>query len=124
MQFFAASLLAFAAVAFAQGAAPQGGADAEPCPPQFKLQCCQHVISAPDAALFKITVDPKANPGLAGTSCKFMLRYPERRRNPIADIPCVQVLLSPLPASALLTPSAARTSSLLSALLAFPHKRV
>jgi hypothetical protein len=69
--------LALAALALAQ-APPQGQPNrppgpppgyGEPCPPSFKLQCCQHVVSAQDAGLFKITVDAKANPGLAATAC-------------------------------------------------------
>jgi hypothetical protein len=75
--FTAIITLAIAALASAQappagppaGPPPQG----EPCPPQFKLQCCQHVISAQDASLFKINVDPKVNPGLASTGCKFLM---------------------------------------------------
>jgi hypothetical protein len=66
--------LAFVALVSAQ-APPAGGAAAgEPCPPQFTLQCCQHVISAVDAGKFNIQVDAKANPGLAGTSCKLHSR--------------------------------------------------
>jgi hypothetical protein len=63
--------LAFAALVSAQAAPPQG-AQGEPCPPQFKLQCCAHVISAADASKFNIQVDAKAFPGLAGTSCKYI----------------------------------------------------
>jgi hypothetical protein len=69
--FTAIVTIALAAFATAQAPPPQGPPPpGEPCPPQFKLQCCQHVISAQDASLFSITIDPRANPGLASTGCE------------------------------------------------------